>query len=257
MRPFGAIIRGTIVWVGLAILGVANATDLIVLSANGMKEAMQELKPVYEKEKGGKLQIGFGNLGTLVKRVQGGGTADVVVMPRQGIEQLVKSGHAIRETTTDVARSGIGVAVRKGAPKPDISTPDAFKRALLAAKSITYLDPAGGGTSGIHVVRVLERLGIAEEVKSRILLQANALEAGNLVAKGDAEIGINLIQEFLPQPGIELVGPLPGDLQNTLVFSAAVLAEAKDKASAQGLIAFLRTAQSASIVRAKGMESVD
>jgi molybdate transport system substrate-binding protein len=155
---------------------------------------------------------------------------------------------------TVLARSGIGVIVRKGAPKPDISMPEALKHTLLAAKSITYLDPAAGGTSGIHFAKVLDRLGIAVEMKPKTVLHPNARAAGSLVANGEAEIGINLIQELMPLPGVDLVGPLPGDLQNTLVFTAAVVTGAKDTTSAKALIDFLKTPEAATVIKAKGME---
>jgi molybdate transport system substrate-binding protein len=128
---------------------------------------------------------------------------------------------------TVLARAGIGVIVRKGARKPDISTPEALKRALLVAKSITYLDPAAGGTSGVHFAKVLDRLGIATEMKPKTVLHPNTRAADALVANGEAEIGINLIQELMPLPGIDLVGPLPGDLQNTLIFTAVIVIGAK------------------------------
>jgi molybdate transport system substrate-binding protein len=166
----------------------------------------------------------------------------------------VKEGKASAGTVTVLARAGYAVVVRKGAPKPDIATPEALKRALLAAKSITYLDPAAGGTSGVHFMRVLDRLGIAAEMKPKTILHPNAHAAGVLVANGEAEIGINLIQELMPLPGIEIVGPLPGDLQNTLAFAAVVMTGAKDAAAAKALINFLHTPEAAAVIKAKGME---
>jgi molybdate transport system substrate-binding protein len=146
------------------------------------------------------------------------------------------------------------VAVRKGALTPDISTPETLKRALLAAKSITYLDPAGGGVSGAHFAKVLDRLGIADAMKAKTVLHPNAAAAGVLVANGDAEIGINIIQELIPLSGIDVVGPLPSDLQNTIVFAAALMTGAKDTAAATALIEFLRTPEAAAVIKTKGME---
>jgi molybdate transport system substrate-binding protein len=124
----------------------------------------------------------------------------------------------------------------------------------LSAKSLTYLDPATGGTSGVHFAKVLDRLAIAEAVKPKIVLHKDAHQAGVLVAEGKAEIGINLIQELMPLPGVDVVGPLPGDLQNTLVFTAALLTGAQDPASAKALIGFLRTPNAAAVIAARGLE---
>src|SRR5206468_1529753 len=146
-----------------------------------------------------------------VQRIMSGESADVVIVPQQGVSRLVEDGKASAEAVAVIARSGIGLIVRKGVPKPDISTPETLKKALLAAKSITYLDPSTGGTSGVHFMKVLDRLGISDQMKMKTLLHPNARAGGALVAKGDAEIGVNLIQEFLPLLGVELVGPLPDD----------------------------------------------
>ncbi len=250
----GMIAAGFAALVVLAQAATAEAADIKVLCANGMREVMEDLGPKFERATGHRLAIGFATLGVIVQRVQGGEIADVVVIPRQGVDRMVKDGKASADTVTVLARAGIGVVVRKGAPKPDISTPEALKRALLAAKSITYLDPAAGGTSGVHFAGVLDRLGIAAEMKPKTVLHPNARAAGVLVANGEAEIGINLIQELIPLPGIELIGPLPGDLQNTIVFAAAAMTGAVDAAAVKALIDFLRTPEAAVVIKAKGME---
>jgi molybdate transport system substrate-binding protein len=157
------------------------------------------------------------------KRVQGGETADVVIIPRQGIDGFVMDGKASAGNVTAIARSGLGVAVRKGAPKPDISSPEALKRTLLAAKSITYPNPALGGAAGIHFAKVLDRLGIANEMKSKTVLSKAGNDTGVLVANGEAEIGVQQFQALISVAGIEIVGPLPGDLQDTAVFAAAMM----------------------------------
>ncbi|MFO1083064.1 MAG: molybdate ABC transporter substrate-binding protein [Reyranellaceae bacterium] len=231
-----------------------RAADIEVLSANGMREVLQELGPRFERETGHGLTISFATLGVIVQRVQDGETADVIILPRQGIDRLVKEGRARAGTVAVLARAGIGLAVRKGSVKPDISTPEALKRALLAAKSVTYLDPAAGGTSGVHFAKVLERLGIAAEMKSKTILHANARAAGTLIANGDAEIGVNLIQELMPLPGIEVVGPLPGDLQNVIVFAAATTTVSSKAEATKALIDFLQSPAAASVIEAKGME---
>jgi molybdate transport system substrate-binding protein len=241
----------------LLVLGIAaEAAELKVLSAIGMQAVMEDLAPKFERASGHQLAITFATLGAAVKRVQEGETTDVVIIPRQGIDSLVKDGKAPAESVTELARAGIFVAVRQGAPKPDVSSPDALKRTLLAAKSISYVDPASGGASGIHFAKVLDRLGIASEMKSKTVFPDPKTPAavGVVVAKGEAEIGVHLIQELMPVAGIEIVGPLPGDLQDTIVFSVAIMTAAKDAAAAKALVDFLRTPESAKVIQAKGME---
>jgi molybdate transport system substrate-binding protein len=241
----------------LLVVGIAaEAAELKVLSAIGMQPVMEDLGPKFERATGHKLAITFATLGAAVKRVQGGETFDVVIIPRPGIDGFVKDGKAAAGSVTVVALSGIGVAVRKGAPKPDISSLEALRRTLLAAKSITYTNPAHGGTSGPHVVKVLDRLGIANEMTSKTVFPktAGGAAVGALVARGEAEIGVQQIQELIPVAGIEIVGPLPGDLQNTLVFSAAIMASATDAEASKALVKFLRTPEAATVIKAKGME---
>jgi len=242
------------VLVSLGQVRTGEAAEIKVLCANGMRGVIEELVPRFERATGHKLAVSFGTLGVMVDRVQKGETVDVVTLPRQGIERLVKDGKADGGSIAVLARAGIGVIVRRGAAKPDISTPEALKRSLVAAKSITYLDPAAGGTSGAHFAKVLDRLGIAAEMKPKTVLHPNARAAGALVANGDAEIGINLIQELIALPGIDLVGPLPADLQNTLVFAAVIMTDAKDRTAAKSLIDFLRTPEAMSVIKATGMD---
>ena len=241
----------------LLVLGIkAEAAELKVLSAFGMQSVMDDLGPKFERATGHKLAISFATGGATVKRAQDGETADVVIALRQGIDGLVKDGKAIEDNVTVLARSGIVVVVRKGAPKPDISSPDALKRTLLAAKSISYVDPASGGASGIHFAKVLDRLGIANEMQSKTVFPnpKTPAEVGVLVANGEAEIGVHVIQEVMSVAGIEIVGPLPGDLQNTIVFAAAIMASAKDAEASKALVNFLRTPEAAAVIKAKGME---
>jgi molybdate transport system substrate-binding protein len=241
----------------LLVLGIkAEAAELKVLSAFGMQSVLEDLGPKFERATGHKLAITFATGGATVKRVQGGEAFDVVITLRQGIDTLVKDGKAPAGNVTALASAGISVAIRKGAPKPDISSPDALKRTLLAARSISYVDPASGGASGIHFAKVLDRLGIASEMKSKTAFPnpKTPADVGVLVANGEAEIGVHIIQELMPVAGIDIVGPLPGDLQNTIVFVAAVMASAKDAEAAKALVNFLRTPEAVAVIKAKGME---
>jgi len=173
---------------------------------------------------------------------------------KEGIKRLDKDSKIAAGNVMPFARSGLGVAVRKGAPKPDISSPEALKRALLAAKSITYNDPAGGGlsSSGIHITKVFERLGIAKEMKPKTVFANN--DAGALVAAGKAEIGVTQKSSLMPLAGIDVVGPLPGDLQANTLYSAAIPAGAKNAAPAKALDNFLRNPESAKVIKAMGMD---
>ena len=239
----------------LLLLGItAEAAELKVLSALGMQAVMEDLGPKFERATGHKLTITFATLGAAVNRVQGGETADVVIIPQPGIDSFVKDGKAVASNVTVVARSGTGLAVRRGAPKPEISSPEALRRALLAAKSISYSDPALGGASGIHFAKVLDRLGIANEMKSKTVFAKPPGTIELMVANGEAEIGVTSPQGIIAVAGIELVGLLPGDLRDTIVFSAAIMAGAKDTAASKALVDFLRTPDAAAVIKAKGMD---
>ena len=257
MKARSLVAAASIGFMFLLMLGMnADAAELKVLSAIGMQSFLEDLGPKFERATGHKLSISFATAGAAVKRAQGGEAADVVIATRQGIDGLVKNGKASANNVTVLASAGISVAIRKGAPKPDISSPDALKRTLLAAKSISYVDPASGGASGIHFTKVLDRLGIANEMKSKTVFpnpKAPA-EVGALVANGEAEIGVHIIVELISVAGIDIVGPLPGDLQNTIIFAAAVMASAKDAEAAKALVNFLGTPEAAAVTKAKGME---
>jgi molybdate transport system substrate-binding protein len=257
MKKRSLVAAANIGFMFLLVLGIkAEAAELKVLSAIGMQSVLEDLRPKFERATGHKLAISFATAGAAVKRAQGGEAADVVIATRQGIDGLVKNGKAAAGNVTALASAGISVAIRKGAPKPDISSPDALKRTLLAAKSISYVDPASGGASGIHFAKVLDRLGIASEMKSKTVFPnpKTPAEVGVLIANGEAEIGVHIIVELISVAGIDIVGPLPGDLQNTIVFAAAVMASAKNAEVAKALVNFLRTPEAVAVIKAKGME---
>ena len=233
--------------------GAAEAAEIKVLSALALQPVMVDLGPKFERATGHTLVITFAPLGGIVKLVQTGESGDVVIIPQSGIERLAKDGKVVPGTEAVLASSGSAVAVRKGAPKPDISSPEALKRTLLAAKSISYSDPAGGGASGIHFTKVLERLGIASEMKSKTIFPKSGVP-GDPVANGEAEIGVGTLQGLIAIAGIEIVGPLPGDLQDTLVFVAAILDSGKQTEAGKSLIDFLRAPEAATVFSAKGME---
>jgi molybdate transport system substrate-binding protein len=255
MKIRGAVTAANI---GLMLLlaggAAAEAAQLKVLSAIGMKVVIEDLGPKFERATGHKLAITYASAGAAVERVRNGENFDVVIIPRSGIDGFVKDGKASAGNAAVIARSDIGVAVRKGVPKPDISSPAALKRTLLAARTITYSEPKGGGASGIHFAKVLDRLGIANEMQSKTVFHPTTGTVGLMVANGDAEIGVHQIQELIAVDGIELVGPLPGDLQNSIIFSIAVMANAKEPDAGRALIDFMRTSEAAAVIRRKGMQ---
>ena len=234
--------------------GFANAAEIKILSAAGFRFILEDLGPKFERASGHKLAVSYGTLGVAVKQLQGGETADLVILPREGIDTLVKDGKAAAGNATALARVGLNMAVRKGAPKPDIASPEALKRTLLAAKSITYGDPAAGNASGIQFVKVLDRLGITKEMKSKTVLVANTSQMAPLFASGKAEIAVTQLGNLLTVDGIDIVGPLPKDLQQPIVFTGVVMNSARDAGSAKALISFLRSAESAKVIKAKGMD---
>lgn len=235
-------------------IDAAQAAEVKVICAYGMQSVMEDLGPKFERLSGHKLAISFATGGATVKRALEGAPVDLVIAPKQMIEQLIKNGKAAADDVAAIASTGISVAIRKGAPIPDISSSEAFKRALLAAKSITYLNPADGGASGIHFAKVLDRLGIVGEVKSKTVLAPKARAVGTLVASGEAEIGVVQYQWLFSITGIEIIGPLPGDLQDTTVFSGAIMGGATEREASRELINFLRSDEAAAMIKAKGME---
>jgi molybdate transport system substrate-binding protein len=215
--------------------------------------ALNELAPAFEKATGDKLTIAYGLAAEMRKRVLDGESADVIMITRPMMEDLQKQNKLAANSLVNVAGTPIAVAARAGAAKPDIGTIDAFKRTLLSTKSIVYADPAKGGVSGIVFARALERLGIADEMKAKTILVPGA-QAAEVVAKGEAELGVAQGSEIVPVAGAQLVGPLPGELASTTVFAAGVGAESKSPAAAKALIEFLTGPQAAATFKAKGFE---
>jgi molybdate transport system substrate-binding protein len=232
----------------------AQAADVTVISGGAFKQVLTPLAAQYEKDTGNKVTVTYRTVGQHLKLIGEGGEAfDVAVLTPEAIDGLAKAGKIVPGSRADLARTGVGVVVKAGAPLPDISTVEAFKRALLAAKSVAYIDPKAGGSSGIYVAKLLERLGIAREVNAKAVLVQGG-EVASHIADGEAELGIHQISEILPVPGVTLVGPLPADIQNFTVYAAGVGTAAKDGAAARGLVEFLSGPHAKPIIKSKGME---
>ena len=225
-------------WLLAAGIDPAAAAEIKVLSAGAMKSLVTELGEAFKQETGHTLSMTFDTAGAQSKRLAGGEPADVVVLTDVVIEQLADKKLVVTGSRADIARVGIGVGIREGAPRPDIATPDALKQTLLAAKSLVYLDPAGGATSGIHFAGVLQRLGIADQMKSKTILIPTGY-AAEVVARGEAEMCVHQISEILPVKGVTLVGPLPRELQKVTIYSGGVAAKAAQPEAAGAFIAFL------------------
>jgi molybdate transport system substrate-binding protein len=239
----------------LLLTGTVQAAVVTVVSSGGFAMAYRELASEFERTTGNTLVTSWGpSMGNTSEavptRLQRGEPIDVVIMVGYALGDLIKEGKVIADSRVDLARSSIGVAVRAGAPKPDISSVDAVKRALLAAKSIVYSDSA----SGVYISSELfKRLGIADQVasKSRMI---PAEPVGAVIARGEAELGFQQISELKPIAGIDLVGPLPPDLQKITIFSAGIVVGARELAAAKSLIAFLASPAASAAIRESGME---
>jgi molybdate transport system substrate-binding protein len=221
-----------------------------VLCTNGLKTVLVDLVPAFEQSSGSKVAVTWGSANGLLQELAAGAGGDLVILSAEAVDDLVKQGKVVAGSKVDLARSAIGVAVRRGASKPDIGSPEALKKALLAARSVSH---SKTGMSGIHFVTVPARLGIADEMKGKIVIPDPGTPVGEVVARGDAEIGIQQISELLPVDGVEIVGPLPAELQRITTFSAGVLAAAKEPDAAKALVRFL-AAEAPRLLKDKGLE---
>jgi molybdate transport system substrate-binding protein len=235
-----------------AMSGSTKASGINVISGGAFKQVLNALAEQYEKASGNTLDLTYRTVGQHLQLIKSGEESfDVAVLTPEAIDGLIKDGKVVAGSRADLAKTGVGVVVKAGTPLPDIGSVEAFKRTLLAAKSVAYIDPAAGGSSGIYVGRLLERLGIAAAVNAKAKLIHGGAVADH-IAEGEAEIGVHQISEILPVKGVVLVGPLPADIQNFTVYSAGVATAAKDGASA--LVKFLAGSHAVSIIKAKGME---
>jgi molybdate transport system substrate-binding protein len=244
------IIAATIA-VGLPfMLGEAQAAEIKFLASNAIKSVLEEIAPQFEKASGHKLAITFGSTGNLTAAIDKGTPFDLTVVGSSAIDDLIKQGK-LAGPRRDIVRSGIGVAYRKGAPKPDVSTAAALKAALLSAKSISFNTQ---GLSGSHMLTVIDKMGIAAEVRPKV--KVPAVSAAEDVAKGVAELGMTQVSEILPHAaeGAELAGPLPAEVQLYTVFAIALGAKAQQPDAAKALIGFLSAPAVAPVLKAKGLE---
>jgi len=232
---------------------MACAAEIKLLTAGAMRAVVVAVLADFEKQTGHKVSLDNDTAGGLSKRIDGGEAFDVAIITPAVVDDLAKKGRIVPGSRIDLAKVGMGVAIKEGAPAPDIGTVDAFKRTLLAAKSVAYIDPKAGGSSGIYFDKLLDRLGIADQVRPKAKLKAGGYVA-ELVANGEAEIAIHQISEIVPVKGVTLAGPLPAEIQNTTVYAGGIGAAAKDGAAAKALVAFLAGPAIDPILKSKGMQ---
>jgi molybdate transport system substrate-binding protein len=235
-------------------IAIAGAAEVKVFSTIGVQAALEELAPKFEKASGHKLNITWATAAVLVKRVQGGETADLLILTKQGLDTMVKENKATAGGDAVFASSGMAVVVKKGAPKPDISTSEAFKAALLKAKSISYSNPEHGGASGVYFAKLIERMGIADQLKAKTVYPPPSGNAGNLAASGEAELAIQQEPEVMAVSGVDMVGPLPADINNITTYAAGPGAGTAQGDAANALIKFLHTPEAQAVFKARGLK---
>jgi molybdate transport system substrate-binding protein len=228
--------------------------ELVVFSTIGVRSAAEQLFAQFDKASH-KLAVTWGTAPMLVKRIEDGDTADVVVLSRAGIDALQKQGKVAPGSDVALASSGVGIAVKAGAPKPDISTAEALKRTLLDAKSIAYSEPAAGGASGVYFAKLLERMGIAEEMKPKTKYPPPGGFSANLLMTGEAELAVQQKPELLHVAGAEVIGLLPGDLNVVTEFGAAIMTSCKNGEAGKALIKMLQSPGAIKIFRSKGLDT--
>jgi molybdate transport system substrate-binding protein len=227
----------------------AKAAELKVIAGGSLTRVLNELGPQFEKASGHTLSIHFDSTPNIIALINSGKPFDLAIVPVDVFKDASAKAHFIPGPTIDIARVGYGVAVRAGAAKPDVSTPDALKKTLLDASSIAFVPSSAAGG---YVIKIFERLGIAEEMRAKTKAQAGPPQIAPAVANGDAELGV-FLTNVLIAPGVQLAGPFPPELQQELVFTAAVAADGKEAAAAKALIDYLRTPEARAAIKASGM----
>jgi molybdate transport system substrate-binding protein len=230
--------------------GVAHAAEIKVLSTQAAEQAYRELVPQFEAATGHKVSTVFTGTLDVQKRIGAGEMYDLIIMAGPAIDDFIKAGRVVPGTRVDLVKSGVGVAVPAGAAKPDISTTEALKKTLVAAKSIGY----STGPSGVYMLGLLQRLGVADIVKPKLKQTPTGVFVGTIVANHEVEIGFQQVSEFVHFPGVDYVGPLPAEVQEVTVFSAGVQVGAKEAEAAKAWVRFLTAPAAAPVYRKMGLE---
>lgn len=241
---FLTVVAGGTIWAS------ADAAELRVLASNAIKEAYVEFAPLFEKTSGHKLNTTWDGAANVVKRLRAGETFDVVVLATPLLDEMIEEGHVAAGSAVDLVRSGVGIGVPKGAAKPDISSGNALREALLAAKGIGY----SSGPSGVYLDDLFKRWGIADAIKDRLKRTPPGVPVGDLIAKDEVDVGFQQVSELLHYPGIQYVGPLPPDIQQVTTFSGGVHTKAKEPKAARALLEFIISPAALPFVKKSGME---
>jgi molybdate transport system substrate-binding protein len=235
-------------------IGPAHAAEIKALISTAMDAAVVVLVPQFEKATGHKVNFSYDPSGGLARRLRGGEFADMILVASPEFDKLIAEGKVVGPRI-DVSRTGIGIAVKKGAPKPDVATPEALKRTLLAAKSVGHTAPAGGGITALHLLRTFEKLGIAKEVAAKTKLAAGGPNGrvSTLIVNGEAEIAFQQVSELMTNPEVEVIGMLPDELQQITINSAGITAAAKEPDAARALIQYLTSPEAMAIYKKTGL----
>jgi molybdate transport system substrate-binding protein len=234
----------------LLLPGIAGAAEIKVLSTQAPEEAYRELVPQFEQASGHKVTSIFTGTLDVQKRIAAGEAYDLIIMAGPAIDDFIKAGKIVPGSRVDLARSGVGVAVKAGAPKPDISSTEAVKKTLLAAKSIGY----STGPSGVYLTGLFQRLGVADQIKGKLKQTPTGIFVGTLVASGEAEIGFQQVSELSHFSGVDFVGPLPADIQQITVFSSGLQVGSKQTDAANAWVKFLTAPAAAAAYKSRGLE---
>src|SRR5574341_1899143 len=228
----------------------AHAAEIKVIASAAVKEVVLDVIPAFEKSSGHKVTTIWAGTEVITKRISGGEVVDIGLIAAPNIDKLISEGRLVAGSRADVAKSGIGVAVRSGLPNPDISSGEAVKRAVLAAKSVAY----SSGPSGFYLADLFKKMGIADQIKDKVKQTPSGVQVGETVARGEADLGFQQVSELLHVKGIQYLGPLPADIQHTTVFSAGLHAAAPAPDAAKALTKFLTAPDAALVIKRSGME---
>jgi len=235
-----------------AICGTASAAEVTLIAPGGIRAAIEEMIPAFEKKTGNTVKATFGSGNGTKQRVVKGEVFDVPVV-QPPYPDVLASGNVVKNSETPLAHVAVGVAVRPGTPHPDISSPDAVKKMLLSAKSISYPDPKGGAAAGVSFDETLKKLGITDQMRPKIRLAQGGAGAIAMLAKGDVDIGLTFVSEIITEPGVEVVGPLPESVSTPTRLSGFISAHSKEPAAAKQLLDYLSSADAAKVYRERGM----
>jgi len=239
---------------GASVATFAQAADVKVLASGATRALVDAAASEFERRTGDHLRVEGGTAGAVVRRVQAGDAFDVVIVPQDGIDELTRQGKVDAHSARPLARVGIGAAVRQGAAQPKIASADEFRQALLAARAVAYIDPAAGGSSGIYLAKLFERMGIAEQIRPKSVLVNGGLVADKLL-DGQADLALQQMSELTGMPGVVVLGPIPAEFQHFTTYVAAIGAASADPAAARALIAQLQDAPARRFAESRGMQA--